>query len=138
MHRGVVQATTGTKEAPPVALLVDEGHHPVDQCLYTGDRGGGGRETVRHPVVQSTDQPGLNGIDQSPSVPEVGVDQGPGDAGGTSDLLERGDQRILLGQDSLRRVQHELAPESGGEPFCPQEPGPEPICTRVSPGSSGW
>jgi hypothetical protein len=136
----VVQAATAPEEPPGVAVLIHEGEHPVDQRRQPAPGGGGPLQAVADPVIEAPDDPDLNGVEEAAAITEVGVEQRAGRACGPGDVLQRGAERVVLGQQRFGRVEDEGPADVRGEASRPaQEAAPATVTwVSASPGSSGW
>ncbi len=109
----MIQAAAGHQHAPPVALAL----HEREQASHQGPEAilscVGPAQPVAHPGVHAAHDPHLHGVDQAPSVAQVGVDQGAGDPRCRCHLVERDQERVVLGEELLGGVDDQAAPSVG-------------------------
>lgn len=143
----MIEAAGGAQHPPCVLLGIDEGEGTGDNGSEAVLPGVGSSEAVADPGVESADDAHLYGVDQAPSVPEVGVHEGTRYAGGLGDLVESDQQWVLLGEQALGGIDDEPAPgigvEAGARPAAGAQAmasASEPLRLTMSssPGASGW
>ena len=151
MQGGVIEAPTGHEHSPPVSLRLDERKRPSHERFEYISPRAGPMQPVAHPRIEPADDTDLHGVDQPPTITEIGVNQGARDASLLGHLLEGDQQRIVLSEEPFGSVDDQATPHfwvearrPGASPWpltgigrCQAEAPVSSTAVIASPGASG-
>ena len=112
----MVEAAAGAEHAPGVLLGLDEANTPCTMARSRAARVVARPRPWPTQVSSRPDDLHLHGVDQPAAVAEVGVDEGARHAGGLGHLVERDEQRVVLGEQLLGGVGDQPPTGVGVEP----------------------